>query len=250
MIIAANWKMNMSFKQARGFLSRFNFLLKNTKEREQFLFFPPACLSFLFQKENLYWGGQNVSYKIQGPLTGETSAQTLKELGAGFCLLGHSERRYIFGESDSDIEKKFHILQELALIPILCIGESFDKRSEKEKFLKKQLSWIKTYEKYQNLPWKPEQLPPVFKQIPFIIAYEPLWSIGTGETPSTEEVNETSQLIKEYLPFPSTKVFYGGSLDQNTVKKFLNCPFIDGFLIGGASLDPDLLYNIHQQCNG
>ena len=234
MIISANWKMNMGLKQALDFLSQFKKLLKSEKEREQFLFFPPTCLSFLFQKENLYWGGQNISYKTGGALTGETSAQTLKELGAGFCLVGHSERRYIFGESDFDIEKKFHILQELALIPLLCIGENLDKRLEKEKFLKRQLSWIKTYEKYQNLPWQSEELPPTFRSIPFIIAYEPLWSIGSGETPSSEEVNETSQFIKEYLPFPSAKVFYGGSLDQKTVKKFRNCPLIDGFLIGGS----------------
>lgn len=250
MIFSANWKMNMGFKQALDFLSRFNSLLKNAKEREQFLFFPPACLSFLFQKEKLYWGGQNVSYKIKGALTGETSAKTLKELGAGFCLLGHSERRYTFGESDSEIEKKFHVLQELALIPVLCIGESLDKRLNKENFLKTQLSWIKTYKKYQNLPWNPEKLPSAFQKIPFIIAYEPLWSIGTGETPSSEEINETSQFIKEYLPFSSTKVFYGGSVDQKTIKKFLNCSSIDGFLIGGASLKPDHFYEIYQQYKG
>ena len=166
-------------------------------------------------------------------------------MGASFCLLGHSERRYIFGETDVDIEKKFSLLLELALIPLLCIGESLADRFQKKKILQKQLSWIKNYNKYQKLPWKPDLLPSAFKEIPLIVAYEPLWSIGTGETPSAQEINETAQFIKEYLP--QTKVFYGGSVDIKNIKSFASCSFIDGFLIGGASLKPDLFYNIHQE---
>ena len=211
------------------------------------VFFPPASLSVLFQKELFYWGGQNVYFQTEGAFTGETSAKTLKEMGASFCLLGHSERRYIFGESDVEVERKFQLLQELALIPVLCVGESLKARFDKEKVLEKQLSWIRNYEKYKNLPWKSEILPVGFKNIPLIVAYEPLWSIGTGETPSTQEIDETAQFIKDYLSFPLLKVFYGGSVDRKSIKDFSNCFFIDGFLVGGASLDPNHFYEVYQE---
>ena len=247
MIIAANWKMNMGFHSAIKFLSRFNNLINKNQDLKNFIFFPPASLSALFQKESFYWGGQNIHYKTEGAFTGETSANTLKEMGANFCLLGHSERRYIFGESDVEIEQKFSLLQELALVPVLCIGESLSHRFEKEKVLKTQLSWIKNYEKYQNLPWKSDLLPSPFQKIPLIIAYEPVWSIGTGDIPSVKEVNEIAHFIKEYLPFSEIKVFYGGSVDQKIAKDFSGCSLIDGFLIGGTSLNPDHLYSIYQQ---
>ncbi len=239
--------MNMGFHSALNFISRFNSLINKKQDMENFIFFPPAGLFGLFQKENLYWGGQNVYHKSEGALTGENSAKTLKEMGASFCLLGHSERRYIFGESDADIEQKFNLLQELGLIPVLCIGEHLTDRSCKEKILKRQLSWIKNYKRYQNLPYHPELLPPTFKNSPLIVAYEPVWSIGTGEIPAKEEINETAQFIKEYLSLASLTVFYGGSIDKHNVKNFKDCSFVDGFLIGGASLDPDHFYNIYQQ---
>ena len=247
MVIAGNWKMNMGFQQGLKFLSRFNSLIDRQKELENFIFFPPASLSLLFQKEDFYWGGQNVHHKVEGAWTGETSASVLKEMGAGFCLLGHSERRYTFGESDVDVEKKFHLLQDVALIPVLCIGESLANRFEKRKILRKQLLWIKNYEKYKKLPWKPDQAPLAFKDISLIVAYEPLWSIGTGDTPSLEEISETAQFIKAYLSAHSVKVFYGGSVDKKNIGGFSGCSFIDGFLLGGASLDPDQFYNIYQE---
>lgn len=246
-MIAGNWKMNMGFQKAIDFLSHFKKLIKNPKELENFIFFPPASLSALFQKENFYWGGQNVYHQLEGAFTGENSAQVLKEMGASFCLLGHSERRWTFGESDVEIEKKFALLQELALIPVLCVGESLSDRLNKEKVLKSQLSWIKNYKKYEKLPWKPELIPPPFKNIPMIIAYEPVWSIGTGQTPSTEEINETAQFIKEYLSLFSVPVFYGGSVDEKMAKQFSTCSSIQGLLVGGASLSADHFYNICQQ---
>lgn len=247
MIIAGNWKMNMGFQQATKFLSQFKNLIDEKQDLGNFVFFPPASLSALFQKESFYWGGQNVYHKAEGAFTGETSAKTLKEMGANFCLLGHSERRFVFGESDTEIEKKFSLLQKLGLIPVLCIGENLVDRFNKRKILKQQLSWMKNDEKYKHLPRKPELLPSAFQKIPLIIAYEPLWSIGTGNTPSVEEVDEVSQFIKEYLLFPSIKVFYGGSVDAKIAKELSHCSFIDGFLVGGASLNPDHFYSIYRQ---
>ena len=246
MILAGNWKMKMGFHQAIQFLSDFNKRLDKKTELENFIFFPPANLSALFHKEPFYWGGQNVYYKTEGAFTGEVSAKALKEMGASFCLLGHSERRYTFGETDVEIERKFSVLQEEALIPILCIGESLSDRFNKNKVLTKQLFWIKNYKKYENkTPFHPDRLPAPFKEIPLIVAYEPLWSIGTGDTPSSQEVNETAHFIKSYLP--SVKVFYGGSVSSQNIKDFSKCADIDGFLVGGASVDPQLFYEMHQQ---
>ena len=246
MIFAGNWKMNMGFNQALQFLSEFNQLVDKKTELEKFIFFPPAYLSALFQKESFYWGGQNVYYKTEGAWTGEVSAKVLKEMGAHFCLVGHSERRYIFGETEVEIEKKFSVLQEQALIPILCVGESLSDRFDKNKILVKQLSWIKNYGKYEDkMPFHPERLPAPFKDIPLIVAYEPLWSIGTGDTPSSQEVNETARFIKDYLP--SVRVFYGGSLDPQNIKSFSSCSFVDGFLVGGASIQPQSFYDMYQK---
>ena len=239
--------MNMGYHSALEFLNHFKTLVSKKQEEGNFIFFPPLCLSALFQTEKFYWGGQNISHKSEGALTGETSAKTLKEMGANFCLLGHSERRYVFGESDADIEKKFQISQELALIPVLCIGENLKDRFDKEPALRRQVSWIKNYNKYQNLPWKAESLPSAFHKIPFIIAYEPLWAIGSGDLPSCEEIDEAARFIKEYLSYPFLKVFYGGSVSESTARNFSKCLSLDGLLVGGASLNPNQLYNIYQK---
>ena len=243
MLIGANWKMNMGYQKALSFLSEFKNLIQE-EDTKHFIFFPPSVLSLLFQRESFYWGSQNIYQKRKGAFTGETSAELLKEMGASFCLLGHSERRYLFGETDTEVEKKFSLLQELALIPVLCLGEILAERFEKEKSLIKKLSWIKQYTKYENLPFHPELLPPSFKDFSLIVAYEPLWSIGTGETPSSSEIEEVVALIKNYLPH--VKVFYGGSVEAENVSSLVS-DGLDGFLVGGASLSPQSLYQIYKQ---
>ena len=243
MFIAGNWKMNMGFHKALSFLSEFKELVKE-EEKKDFIFFPPAILSLLFQKEDFFWGCQNIHSKTEGAFTGENSAEALKEMGASFCLIGHSERRFLFGENDSDIEKKFSLAQEQALIPVLCIGESLEHRFNKKSVLIRQISWIKKYVKYNKMPFHPELLPPSLKSIPFITAYEPLWSIGTGDTVSLDEIEETAGILKEYLP--SMKLFYGGSVNPDSAKNLLS-PSLDGVLVGGASLSAKKLYDIYQQ---
>ena len=243
MFIAGNWKMNMGLESAQAFLTEFKKLVKED-EKPHFMFFPPAYLSFLFQKEGFFWGGQNVHSQAQGAFTGENSASVLKEMGANFCLIGHSERRLLFGESDSTIERKFFLAQKQALIPLLCIGESLEHRFDKKKLLIKSLSWIKNYVQYDKMPFHPELLPPKLQKIPFIVAYEPIWAIGTGDTPSSEEMQEVAGFLKEYLP--SMKLFYGGSVHPDSVKN-LPLKALDGFLVGGASLKAKTLYELYQQ---
>ena len=245
MLYIANWKMNQGFEEAQNFLKEFKGLVKSG-EQNKFVFLPPALLSVLFQKESFYWGGQNIHVKPKGSFTGENSAQTLLEMGAQFCLLGHSERRYGFGESEAEIEKKFHLLHELGLIPILCVGETASETGSKSTVFKRQLAWLKTFIKYENLPWKPENRPEEFKTLPFIVAYEPVWAIGTGNTPSAQDLRTSCEMIKENLP-KGIPILYGGSVNKDNAKEISEQKDIDGFLVGGASLDAKEFYSIYEQ---
>lgn len=247
MLVMANWKMNGGLKQRAEYFSKFNQLVKNKEELQNFIFFPPATLSILFSEEPFFWGAQNFYFKKQGAYTGENSIETFKELGARFCLIGHSERRYIFGESDSDIEKKFHLTQTEGLIPVLCVGETQMEREKKNQVLRKQLNFLKTYQKYKNLPLSGSLRPEPFKEIPFIIAYEPLWAIGTGEAASPEEVKEAIHTIKDFLSFhQKALVVYGGSVSHQNVKELTEKGTMDGFLVGSASLNPTEFYSIYK----
>ena len=142
----------MGYQKALSFLSEFKNLIQQ-EDIEKFIFFPPAGLSLLFQSESLYWGVQNIYQQKEGAFTGENSAELFKEMGASFCLVGHSERRYLFGETDSEIEKKFSLLQESALIPILCIGEALSERFEKEKHLIKNFLGLSNILSMINSPF-------------------------------------------------------------------------------------------------
>ena len=246
MLIMANWKMNGGLKQESEYFSVFNQLVQSEKEQENFVFFPPAALAVFFSKKPFSWGAQNFYFKLKGAYTGENSLEVFKDLGAQFCLLGHSERRYIFGESDTDIEKKFHLAQEQGFLPVLCVGENSHEKNQKPHVLKKQLGFLKTYVKYRNLPWDTNHRSEAFKEIPFIIAYEPVWAIGTGTTPSAEEVRETFHLIRDFLSFDKAPIIYGGSVNQKNAKALAKQGSAEGFLVGNASLNPSEFYSIYQ----
>lgn len=223
MIYAANWKMNVNLKQAQDFLYEFEKKVKD-QDKKNFIFFVPALISFLFREKNLSWGGQNVNSKLQGAFTGENSLEVLKELGASFCLLGHSERRHLFHESHDEIKNKFYLMKEMGITPVLCVGEKEEERACKTEILTKQLQDFK-------------------KEKDFIVAYEPVWSIGTGNTPAPDEINETHKFIKEFI-IDTPHVLYGGSVNSENSVSFSTQKNIDGFLIGSASTKADELYNI------
>ena len=282
MIIAANWKMNMGCGQAQNFLSRFKQLVRPgpqsgpslRPQARDFVFFPPAFLAGLFQGGAWLWGGQNVHSEPKGAWTGENSAQSLKEMGAGFCLVGHSERRRVFGESDQDVEAKFQVLQKTGLVPFLCVGEGLEDRSRKQDILKRQLGFLKQAQDKGNFSHTIEagerrerqedsfsrsltksakdiKTPfsdanrKLFPSPGFVVAYEPVWAVGSGKTPSFQEIGESLQGIKEHLGLPGLKTLYGGSVNKDLAGGLAGaCPAVDGFLIGGASLDPDSLYEI------
>lgn len=241
MICAANWKMNMGVDAARTFLRDFKKLLKED-EKKNFIFFPPPFLSFLFAGEDLHWGGQNVFFQKSGAWTGENSPEVLGELSARFCLVGHSERRLVFGETEEEIEKKFHLLRSLNILPVLCVGEKESEREQRDQILKRQLNFLKNFdpEAHDKKMISPED----YEGVPFIVAYEPVWAIGSGKTPSSKEINEIHQLIKNFLPVKNIPVLYGGSVTEANAVLFGKESYVDGFLVGGASLKAKSFYSI------
>ena len=242
MIIAANWKMQMDLQSGELFLEEFKKLVQNERERESFLFFPAALLAFLFRKEKFYWGCQNAFHELKGAWTGENSLSVVQELSGDFCLLGHSERRIYFQENEKEMEKKFQLMQKLNMIPVICVGESEKEKKDKEKVLEKQLCWLKKYQEREM-----EKQIKGYENVPFIVAYEPVWSIGTGDTPRPSEVNETHSWIKNYFSESCIPILYGGSVKEDNVSSFAKEKFVDGFLVGGASLKAKELYSIYNK---
>ena len=226
MICIANWKMQMTYKSAKEFLKVFK-TLASDKDKKSCIFLPSAQLSSLFEQEDFLWGAQNICPESQGAFTGENSAQVLKERGGSYCLLGHSERRLLFKETNEDIEKKFRLACKLGLIPVLCLGEQ-DKDQDFNQVLSEQLGWLK-----QDYPSQD-----------FYLAYEPVWAIGTGETCKPEQMQSRLELIRKYLQKDQVKILYGGSVKPENVSHLCS-EFVQGFLVGGASLKAQDFYQVY-----
>jgi triosephosphate isomerase len=179
------------------------------------------------KKNNFYVGAQNVSEYEKGAYTGEISCNALSDLSIDFCILGHSERRHIYNETNNDVCLKSSRVIEHQIIPIVCIGESLKEKEhgKTNDILSKQLE---------------DSIPASSNSDNTIIAYEPVWAIGTGLTPTLEEINKTHQFIKNYnSKFESYKILYGGSVKTNNAKEIVSLSNVDGVLIGGASLKFD-----------
>jgi len=212
----ANWKMYLSHTQASAWLQAHGAEIAALAKENTIVICPDFTL--LPNMHGLLYGAQNCAAEQAGAYTGEISAQTLKELGCSYCIVGHSERRTLFGETTQECAKKITLLQENGIIPIYCIGEQ-EQSSNPYAVLKSQLD-------------------PVLQEAPqhLIVAYEPVWAIGTGKTPPTAFLTEVVTWIKEYIPvnFP---VIYGGSVTEVTIRELKSITIIDGFLIGKASTD-------------
>jgi triosephosphate isomerase len=177
---------------------------------------------------------QNMSHEASGAFTGETSAAMLKEVGCDYVILGHSERRSLYGEDDMVINKKVHATLAAGLKPILCIGESLEERDGG------QLEFILSQQLEGSLAGISAG-----QMAEIVIAYEPVWAIGTGRTASPEQAQETQAFVRSVLAtlFGSnvagaTRIQYGGSVKPGNAAELIGQPDIDGFLVGGASLDP------------
>jgi len=240
-ILVANWKMNHSLKSANDFAKKFIPLVKDS--RNKIIICPPFPL-LPAMKENFFrtailLGAQNAYFENSGAFTGETSPALLKDFCA-HVIIGHSERRNIFSETDEIVNKKILLALENNLIPIVCIGESLEVREKNsaEKFLGSQLS-----NSLKNL-----NEPQISK---IIIAYEPIWAIGTGKTASPQQAQETHAFVRNWLSkkyslqlAQKIPILYGGSAKPENAKSLLSQKDIDGLLVGGASLDAELFAKI------
>ena len=225
-IIIANWKLNGSLSFSNEYFKNIKFDHLSHNDKCVIICSPIPYISSINEKI-FYKGAQDCSQFVNGAYTGEISIEMIKDLGCEFVILGHSERRLIFEENEKVISKKiFNSLKE-NIIPIFCIGENLQQK--KEKLTKKVLE-------FQIL----KSLPKNVDLNNIILAYEPVWSIGTGLIPKIEEISDTHHFIKnEILKNNNTKVLYGGSVKANNYKRILDAVNVDGLLIGGASLNLD-----------
>ena len=247
-IVAANWKMYKTPQEGVSFVSEIcNLLLDKEKPT---IIFCPSFTSLFHINENLSGSGielgsQNVYFEPEGAFTGETSVRMLKDCGVRYVIIGHSERRHIFNENNTSLNKKLHAVLDNGLIPIFCIGETLNDRNTgytKTK-LKEQLT--KGLDAVKGL---------LMDRI--VIAYEPVWAIGSGINAKPKQVEDTHLQIKELLaelfaaePVKQIPILYGGSVKPENAKKLIEVEGIDGFLIGGSSLKLEILYNIIEIVN-
>ena len=235
-IVAGNWKMHKTPSEGASFIELTKNLLLDI-EHVSVIFAPPFTGLFdLNVKPPFYSAAQNCHWEQTGAFTGEISVSMIQECGAEFVILGHSERRHVFGESDDWINRKVKAVLAGDLKPILCVGETLDQREagQTELVLKSQLE--------QGLASMDS-----LKEI--VIAYEPVWAIGTGVTANNEQVElahtSVRKILKELYPESyNIHVLYGGSVKPGNAEELIQVPGVNGFLIGGASLDVESFTSI------
>ena len=239
----ANWKMNFTQSHIRSFISRWK--SKNIAESHVKTIFCPSFTDINITAELLRdsvteIGAQNVCYESKGAFTGEVSCTMLKEVECKWVIIGHSERRTIFNETDKIIQEKLKIIASEDLHPILCIGESKEERDtgKTQDVLKKQLSILA--EIYKD----------ALSNI--VIAYEPVWAIGTGDTATSDMISIVHNYIRNILDNNGfngnmSSILYGGSVNEHNASEISNIDDVDGFLIGAASLDVDKFYTIYNE---
>ena len=233
-IIAGNWKMNMTPSQAKELISELKPLVQDAKC--DVVICPPyvdlALVAELIKDSNIRLGAQNIHWAEKGAFTGEVSANMLKELGVEFAIIGHSERRQYFGETDETVNDRAKAAIAAGITPIICVGESLEEREsgKTEELVKAQVE--------KGLEGIAAE--DVAK---LVIAYEPIWAIGTGKTATDEQANETIGVIRNTVAAifgtdtaAALRIQYGGSMNPKNVKGLMAMPEIDGGLIGGASL--------------
>ncbi|MGN0792623.1 MAG: triose-phosphate isomerase [Christensenellales bacterium] len=233
-IIAGNWKMNMTPAEAQELIAVLKPLVQDAKC--DVVICPPyvdlALAAELIKDSNIRLGAQNIHWAEKGAFTGEVSANMLKELGVEFAIIGHSERRQYFGETDETVNARAKAAIAAGITPIICVGESLEEREGD-----------KTEEKVKTQVEK--GLEGIYAEdvAKLVIAYEPIWAIGTGKTATDEQANETIGVIRGTVArifgsdtAAAIRIQYGGSMNPKNVKGLMAMPEIDGGLIGGASL--------------
>jgi triosephosphate isomerase len=228
-VIAGNWKMYKTQAETLDFLKHFLGELNETPDGREVVLCAPftalGALSKSLHGARVKVGAQNLHWENEGAFTGEISGPMLRELGVRYVVVGHSERRQYFGETDETVNQRLKAAQAHGLTPILCVGETKQQRDagETEAVITAQI----------------EQGLVGIDQTNLIIAYEPIWAIGTGDTCESAEANRVIGVIRSLLKNPDVTIQYGGSVKPGNVDELMAQPEIDGALVGGASLEPE-----------
>ena len=233
-VIAGNWKMNMLASEIKPFMEELKENLPKTRTCEMVLCTPAVMIPAMVKACKVAAGGQDVSKYEKGAYTGEVSASQLADIGAKYCIVGHSERRQYHGEDDMLINAKAKALLEKGIMPIICVGESLEQR---------EMDLTMEYVAYQVKAALSGIDASQLRRC--VIAYEPIWAIGTGKTATAEQAQEVCEGIRAVIrgiygarPARAVSILYGGSMNAKNAQELLAQPDIDGGLIGGASLKP------------
>jgi triosephosphate isomerase (TIM) len=237
-IIAGNWKMHKTLPEAKSFLEEINGLVPSKENVDTVVCAPALFLERLVESaegHDVSIGAQNMHFEESGAFTGEISPKALQDIGVSYVVLGHSERREMFNETDEAVNKKTLAAFNYNLTPIVCVGESLEQRENGETTkivgsqVKKALAGLTEDQVKQT-----------------VIAYEPIWAIGTGKSSTSADANEVCAHIRKVVgeEFSSAaaeaiRIQYGGSVKPENIKEYMAQPDIDGALVGGASLEPN-----------
>ncbi len=235
-IIAGNWKMYKTIEEAIALVSELSDLIEGVTEVEVVVCPPFTALEAVLEAvegTNIGVGAQNMHWEAEGAFTGEVSPVMLKEMGCKYVILGHSERRQYFGETDENVNKKVRAAFKHGLVPIVCVGERLEQREQgiTEKVVRTQVMGALAGLESSQVG-------------SLVIAYEPVWAIGTGRTASDEDAQEVISLIRNLLagmsgrgPAEQVRIQYGGSVKPENISGLMRQRDIDGALVGGASLE-------------
>ena len=235
-LLIANWKMQLSHNESIAWINdELPGVLDTIKDTDNELIICPSFTVLPYAHE-VYptgaWGAQDCGPTLKGPYTGDVSVLSLKDLGVSYTLVGHSERREHHGETDKLVADKTALLLKHGIHPIVCIGETQEQSAQRAEVLERQLEQI------IPLYTRPDDV--------LIVAYEPVWAIGTGKTPTAYDLQEAVESIYELCGDLGPYILYGGSVNGDNVKNL--SPLVDGFLIGSASLNSELLKKIILSC--
>ena len=238
-IIAANWKMNLGPTDARAFLQRF--LAQAPRQHDRTLVFFPSALTFatvmdaVRERPDIWVGVQNIFSEAQGAYTGENSVLMARDAGARVALIGHSERRHVFGETDAATTKKCALVAQSRLIPMLCVGETLAEREAGATAAVVERQFAAGVAELEDA-----------SVATMMLAYEPVWAIGTGKTATPDDASDIHAVLRRALATrlgekaaAGVPILYGGSVNRGNAATLLAAPDVDGLLVGGASLDPD-----------
>ena len=247
-VIAGNWKMNMTATETKKFAEELKRVMPRAKWCDTVICVPacniPTAVK-VFKELRISVGAENLYYEEKGAYTGEISAAMLRDLGVKYVIVGHSERRQYFGETDTAVNRKVHAALDAGLSPIICVGES-----ESQREMGVTQDWIALQVKTALYGVPAERLRRC------IIAYEPIWAIGTGKTATAQQAGEVCTAIRATIRglygarvARSVTIQYGGSMNPKNAQELLAQPDVDGGLIGGASLKPEQFVEIIHAAN-